>query len=286
MAVNFTSYQQTVMAKELQVGHDENLVGVNFCNQNFIGDAMNAAAVTVNKISGGTVKDYVAGADDNAESPTTTPVTVNIDHKKTIITTFDEVEGGQTADFGELQTKRIYKDGVKLANEEDVTIFTEIAKAVKEPNVLGTDSAPLAITDAASAMNIIRDLETKLDEANVPVEGRKLAMPPAFYNVITADPTYSTAMSVSKNNATGDMGTGFIGQLLSFDCYKTTNIPKTAGGKYQVIASHPDLNTLVPQQTFTKFKDGKGASIDAVNVNVYGVKAIYDDSAKAIVDFQ
>ena len=286
MAVNFTSYQQTVMAKELQVGHEANLVGVNFCNQDFVGDAMSAAAVTVNKISGGTVKNYVAGADDNAESPTTTPVTVPIDHKKTIITTFDEVEGGQTADFGELQTKRIYKDGVKLANEEDVAIFTEIAGAVTAGNTLGDDTTPVSVTTAAAAMGVIRDLETKLDDALVPVQGRKLAMPPAFYNIITADPDYSIALSVSKNNATGDMGTGYIGQLLSFDCYKTTNIPKTTGNNYQVIASHPDLNTLVPQQTFTKFKDGKGASIDAVNINVYGVKAIYEDSAKAIVAFQ
>lgn len=282
-----SSFQPTIWAKELQRGLEKSLVSENFCNHNYEGDAANAVSVKINTVGAHTVTDYAAGTPLVYQTPSLSDTTLNLDKKKVIPLAYDDIELAQTADGGRVMTTDMEQAGYDLAAEQDATVFAAILGSVEAGNTIGSDASPVDCSDSAKALALISDLVTKADEANMPTQNRVLACPPAFYNKLISDPKVSMALSMSKSAQTGDLGTGYQGEILGVRVYKSNNLAKTTGDKEQVLLSHPRFNTVANQQN--KVKSGNmesqvGQWVQAINV--YGVKAVITKSVKGIVAFQ
>lgn len=282
-----SSFQPTIWAKELQRGLEKTLVSERFVNHNYEGDAANAVSVKINVVGAHTVADYAAGTPLEYQSPNLSDTTLNLDKKKVIPLSYDDVELAQTADGGRLMVEDMAQAGYDLAAEQDATVFAAILGAVESGNTLGSDANPVDASDSAKALAVIRNLVTLADKANMPVDGRVLACPPDFYNNLISDPKVSMALSMSKSAQTGDLGTGYQGDIMGVRVYKSNNLAKTTtNSREQVLLSHPRFNTVANQQN--RIKSGNmesqvGQWVQAINV--YGVKAVITKSVKAIVSF-
>jgi hypothetical protein len=153
---------------------------------------------------------------------------------------------------------------------------------------LGTAGAPLTVTkDGASAttsvVDLIVDMGTVLDEANVPESDRYLIIPARMAGLIKKS-------ELKDASLTGDSITpvrnGRLGMIDRFTLYVSHNL-NVASGKTSIIAGHKmgftfasqmtEMETLRAQSTFGNIIRG---------LQVYGYKVVKPEAlAQAVVQF-
>ena len=123
--------------------------------------------------------------------------------------------------------------------------FTPHGQTGARDHILGSDSAT-DLTDAnyttvgtgnldvgfgtneVDPLDVLATMARKLDEANVPEEGRWVVAPPAFYEQLAK--TESKLMSVDFNGGQGSIRNGLVssGKIRGFEMYKSNNLPTAA----------------------------------------------------------
>ncbi len=142
---------------------------------------------------------------------------------------------------------------------------------VPTANLVGTDGAPITPTKD-TAYEYLVDLNIKLDEANVPSEGRFAIVPPWFEGLLLKDNRF-VAAGTSKTDEV--LRNGLIGRAAGMDIYKSNNTPNTAGTLYKVIAGHPMAYTFAEQIVKTEAYRPEKRFSDAVKgLHVYGGKLV------------
>lgn len=137
--------------------------------------------------------------------------------------------------------------------------------------------ATTAVTSAAAnAYTLLVDLKVKLDEKNVPGDGRWVIVPPWYHGLLLKDNRFIDA---SASGSTEALTNGRVGRAAGFDVRVSNNAPLITGDDYAVIAGHNSAITYAEQinkvealRLETKFADGiRGLA-------VYGAKLIRPDS--------
>ena len=280
MSVN--SFIQTIWYSKLNADLKPRLVGEAFVNHDVEGEVLSGGSVKINRIGDVTIRDYNGGTityDDVA----TTAATLNIDHEKAAAIKIDDVDKVQVRDGGELMSKYIERMTAGIAQDLDVATFTEISGAATSANTLGDDTTPIVVTTSTAAKKLLLDLKTLADEANVPDEARRLACPPAFENLLLADPYINIAVPTAANS----LKAGYIGKLYGIELYKTNNIPKTTGGNSVILLSHPMFTTEINQlQKLEAMRDPDSFKDLVRCLSVSGRKTIMPEGViKAVVTF-
>ena len=108
-------------------------------------------------------------------------------------------------------------------------------------------------------------LGTKLDEADVPGEGRWLILSPAAYAMLVSSPSFIKKGDISQELVMA----GAVGECNGFTVFKSNNIPASSTGKKVfAIAGHPDFCTRVEEwqvaPAINDIKDGKHIGSSAV----------------------
>ena len=96
-----------------------------------------------------------------------------------------------------------------------------------------------AFTDAA-----FRGLIQKMDDADVPMDGRSFIVPPSLRNAIMGIDRYTSTDFVNGKG----VETGKIGNLYGVDVYVSTNVPTLESGVRGAQLIHKDTNVLAEQQ--------------------------------------
>ena len=99
----------------------------------------------------------------------------------------------------------------------------------------------------------LRDAIQILDDANVPMDGRKLVIPPSAKNAMLGIERY---VSTDFKNGMG-VQTGMIGEVYGIDVYCSTNIPASAEGEKPCLLFHTDALVIAEQmsiRTQTQYK--------------------------------
>lgn len=141
---------------------------------------------------------------------------------------------------------------------------------------LGTTASPLTVTkDGAggttSIIDLIVDMGTVLDEANVPESGRFIVLPAKACGLIKKSELKDASLS---GDGTSILRNGRLGQIDRFTVYMSHNL-KVDTGKFNVIAGHKmgftfasqmtEMETLRSEQTFGNIIRG---------LQVYGYKVV------------
>ena len=98
-----------------------------------------------------------------------------------------------------------------------------------------------------------RDAIQLLDDADVPMENRKLVVPPSARNHIMGIDRYVSSDFVNGRGVVN----GKIGELYGVDCYVSTNLPANASGEKPCLLFHTDALVLAEQmsiRTQTQYK--------------------------------
>lgn len=151
----------------------------------------------------------------------------------------------------------------------DAAVGTGVEPATGAVDLLGSDGS------GVDALDLMARMARKLDDENVPEEGRWFVAPPTFYEELSQ--SGSKLLSVDFNAGQGSIRNGLVstGKLRGFNMYKSNNIaaPTTATGK--VLAGH--MSSVSTAQTITStevIRDPDSFGDIVRGLHVYGAKVL------------
>tara|TARA_R110001599_G_C12164344_1_gene652563 strand:- start:6 stop:890 length:885 start_codon:yes stop_codon:yes gene_type:complete len=182
-----------------------------------------------------------------------------------------------TGDAGYALAKKVEDDIFLLGQSTQGGNGANWAKA-KE---IAADGALTDYTGAAQAFNDagFRNLIQMLDDADVPMDGRSLILPPSARNTVMGITRYTSSDFVTGQTVVN----GKIGNLYGVDVYISNNCPVDGANKIGML-QHKDAFVLVEQMSVrsqTQYKQEFLADLFTSDT-IYGTGVLRDTSAVAI----
>ncbi len=226
-------------------------------------------SVKINAVGDITIKDYDKNTEiDSAENLNDAGQELLIDQAKYFNFKVDDIDKVQTN--ANVMAEAMSRAGYGLRDKVDIFIASSHV-LVPVANFVGTDGSPIVPTKA-DAYDYLVDLNTKLDEANVPAEGRFCIVPPWFEGLLLKDSRFIAAGTAKTDDV---IRNGMIGRAAGFDIYKSNNTPNTTGTLYKVIAGHPMAYSFAEQIVKTEAYRPEKSFADAVKgMHCYGGKLV------------
>ncbi len=245
-------------------------------NRNYEGEIRNAGdTVRIRSISRPTIASYTKGSTTiTPEQLTDAQRALVIDQAKYFAFELDDIDAAQSTG-GELDEALVEASyGLRdLADQYVAGLYTGAASA----NAIGT----VSVTTAALAYTQLRRLSVKLDEANVPSEGRFVVVPPWYHGLLLEDDRF---VRVDASGSTEGLRNGMIGRALGFDVLKSNNVPLVTGDDYAVMAGHPSAISFAEQIVKVETYRPQDSFSDAIKgLHVYGAKLVRPDSIATVV---
>lgn len=269
-----TSFIPELWEARLLAHLDKTHVATAFVNRDYEGEIKQKGdTVHVNTLGAITVRDYTPGTPITVEALSTTDQTLVIDCDQYFAFSVEDLDKVQAA--GPLVDKATQGAAYSVADKVDTKIFATIAAAAPSGNTIGTNANKIALTSANVYENILK-LKTKLDNASVPSNSRKLAITPDIEALLLLDNRFVAA---GVQQSEDRLENGFVGRVAGFDVYKTLNLPANT-----VIATAPFATSFAEQLVSTEALRSEAAFADIVRGHdVYGVKTFYADAVAKLI---
>ena len=245
-----------------------------------------------------TIREYVKGQNLVVENPDSPKLQLLIDKGEYFSCIEDDIDRVQSdvklMDMWSKDASEQMK--VKIDQRVLTDMLPDIAAANKGATAgqqsaafnLGTTGSPLTVTkDGASAttpvIDLIVDMGTVLDEANVPESDRYLVIPARMAGLIKKSELKDASLS---GDSASPIRNGRLGMIDRFTIYVSHNL-SVSSGKTSIIAGHKmgftfasqmtEMETLRAQSTFGNIVRG---------LQVYGYKVVKPEAlAQAVVQF-
>lgn len=272
-----TTFIPELWSARLLYALEKSHIATNLVNRDYEGLIQNQGdTVHIGSIGAITVSSYTANSDmSDPETLATTDQTLVIDQAKYFNFQIDDVDKVQAA--GDLIDTAMGRAAYALADTSDAYLLGVIAAGADNGNVIGTKSAPIALTAANVYENLVK-LRTVLDKQNVPTSGRTVVIPPDVYALLLNDTThFAIAQRETGENL---IVNGLVGRIAGFDVYMSNNAVSAADGGsegsttyYSVTAQVADATTYAEQIIKTEAYRLEKRFADGVKgLHVYGAK--------------
>lgn len=133
----------------------------------------------------------------------------------------DDIDARQVRDGGALMSEAARKAAYGLRDKADQYVAGKLASAAG--NGLGVVDASATVT--AVYDSVIVPMSVKLDEANMPTEGRWLAVSPATHAKLLLD---SRFIKANESGTMSGLRNGIVGEAGGFTIVKSNNMPTRA----------------------------------------------------------
>lgn len=192
-----------------------------------------------------------------------------IDQAKFFNFTYDDIDNAQQA--VNTMDAAMQSAAYKLKDAADSFIAGHYVHAPADTGV-GDDTTPLNALAANVAYKLLVDLGTKLDERNVPSDGRSVIVPPFFHGALLQDDRF---VKTGGANAEARLQNGMVGEAAGFRVLKSNNVPNTSSTKYKVIALHPMAFSFAEQIVKVEsYRVEKQFANGAKGLHVYGGRLV------------
>ena len=187
-----------------------------------------------------------------------------------------------TSDAGYALAKQVDTDLIQLGRGVqggNGTIAYDKAVIAGDGTTLYTGSNENAITDAG-----IRKVIQTLDDADVPMDGRVLVLPPVARNVMMGLDRFTEQAFVGEVGSGNTIRNGQIGNVYGVKVYVSTNCETATGAARIGIMFHKDAFVLAEQlgvRSQTQYKQEYLGTLFTSDM-LYGVKELRDEAAVAI----
>ena len=239
MSVN--TFKRNVWAAHLLTELQKNLVSQAFVNHNYEGLVPGAKSVTINTLGDIAINDY-DGSDIVFEELSTTDQTLLLDYQKDFAFEVKDVDKAQVANSGELMTQAMKKAAYKLGDDRDAKNFSTLVEGAGV--TIGSVDEPIKVTTSAEAKALLLKLREAATKANVPKNGRRVAVSPEFQTALLSD----TTLQMATPTADDVLKVGYLGTLFGLEIYETNNMPRdTVNDLDYAVLSHPDFMTEASQ---------------------------------------
>ena len=159
------------------------------------------------------------------------------------------------------------------------TIAYDKAVIASDGSTLYTGANEAAITDAG-----IRKVIQTLDDADVPMDGRVLVLPPVARNVMMGLARFTEQAFVGEVGGGNTIRNGEIGNVYGVKVYVSTNCETATGDARIGMMFHKDAFVLAEQlgvRSQTQYKQEYLGTLFTSDM-LYGVKELRDEAAVAI----
>jgi hypothetical protein len=197
-----------------------------------------------------------------------------VDQAKYFAFKIDDVDKAQAR--GDVMNPAMNEAAYGLADVADqyvAGLYTGVASA----NAVGT----VSVTSADLAYTQLVTLWTKLTNANVPMQGRYVVVPPWYYALLLSNDKFINA---DKAGTAAGLREGLVGRALGFDVYVSNNCVVPTGDDYVVQAGTPGAVTFADQIIQTEAVRLETSFGDGVRgLNVYGARLVRPDGIATVV---
>lgn len=258
----FTSFIPQIWNAQMLLDYRETAVAGNLVNRNYEGDASSGNVVKINTASAVAIKDYAANSRTTTADPiASTSVDLLIDQEKNFDFYVDDIDRAQAA--GTLDAYSV-SAAQGMAEDADQFILSTVSGAV-------THETATTLSTGDDALNILRDLHKKLNQAKVPM-GQRVAVINAEFEALLLEAA-SKITNVDKSGSPAGLRDASLGRLLNFDVVRSENLPVTA--KPQVVAWYQPAVAFVSQVTETEALRATDKFADRIRgLHVYGGKVV------------
>ena len=251
--------------------------GPGIVNRDYEGEISEAGdTVRITSISDPTVATYVPNVTTiTPEELTDAQRTLVIDQVKYFAFKVDDVDARQAK--GDVIPEAMSRAAYKLADVVDQYVagmYTGIPSAnVASAITIDTSNPTSWATESAKAYNdVLVPLKVKLDEANVPTEGRYCVVPPVVHGVLLRDDRFIRMDAAGTGEG---LRNGMVGRAAGFDVLVSNNVPTTSAGVYVVTAGIDTAISFAEQINKTEAYRPEGGFSDAVKgLALYGGKLV------------
>ena len=188
-----------------------------------------------------------------------------------------------TDDAGYALAKQVDTDMVQLGRNMNAGDGT----ADYDTGLTGTDGKTVYDGSNAGALTdiAIRNVIQKLDDQDVPTQGRFFLIPPSARNTLMGLDRYTAMDFVGEAASANTIRNGQIGNLYGIPVYVTSNADTTTNGDRVCLMGHKDAAVLVEQlnvRSQTQYKQDYLSTLYTSDT-IYGVKELREDSAYGLV---
>jgi len=266
-----TNFQPEIWSATLLTSLKKSLVfaAPGVCNRNYEGEiTAGGDSVRIISISRPSIGTYVKGSTTvTPQALTDAERTLLIDQQKYFAFYIDDIDKAQAKAGGALMTEAAQESAYGLRDVADqyvAGLYTGIASG----NAISTT----AITTSALAVTGLLNLKTKLDNVDVPTQGRYVIIPP-WYHALLLGSTLFTAVDSSGNSE--GLRNGTVGRAYGFDILLSNNCVNVTGDDWIVQAGIPGAITYADQIIEVEGYRPESAFSDALKgLHVYGAKVV------------
>lgn len=227
--------------------------------------------VKINNIGRISVGDYTKNTNmPDPETLTDETRTLVIDQAKFFNFQVDDVDKIQQNP--KLMDEAMREAAYALRNAADQFIASHYTDAYHQ---IGNDATPVEPTKN-DAYEYLVDLSVKLDEADIPEQGRFVIVPPWYEGLMLKDDRFVKTGSLPAEDR---LVNGVIGRAAGFLVLKSNNVPKVTGQgvveNYKIIAGHNIAWSFAEQVNQVEAYRPEKRFADAVKgLHLYGAKVV------------
>lgn len=241
-------------------------------NRDYEGEiAQMGDTVHINSIGDPTVSTYNRGDVLTYEDLDTADQLLTIDTAKYFAFKVDDIDKRQAMGTG--VTEAMKRAAYKVQKDVDTAVEALFAGAASA-NLVNSGSAVQVDTAAKAYDNVLVELKTELDEADVPEEGRFVCVPPWFHGRLLKDDRFVRADAAGRLD-NGVQGNGAVGTAAGFTVLVSNACALVTGDDYRVSAGIPQAITYAEQIAETEALRLQTTFADAVRgLYLYGMKLV------------
>ena len=273
-----SSFVPEIWSAALLENLKKNLVFGGLCNRDYEGEIANAGdTVRITSISRPAVSDYTPNSGTIVPSELfDAQRSLVIDQLKVVSFKVDDVDARQAA--GNVLPAATLECSYALADVADQFVAS-LYTGIQSANAI---TGPIAVTGGGTAPwtnvwdQILVPLSVKLDEANVPRQGRWVVIPPWIQGALIRDDRF---VRMDASGTTEGLRNGQVGRAAGFDIIMSNNCPVPGANQSAIIAGVNTAITYAEQILKMEAFRPEASFSDAVKLlHVYGARLVRPDS--------
>ena len=280
-----------VWSDEIVAAYKKNLVAANlFKKMSFVGKK--GDTVHIPSPTRGTASLKAENTQVTLQAATEGDIAVSIDKHYEYSRLIEDIVEAQALS----SLRRFYTDdaGYALAKQVDTSLiqlgrgFNGSTGATYGGAYIGGDGTTAYTSGSSNASALtsagIRRTVQRLDDADVPMEGRFFLIPPSARNTLMGISEYTAQSFVGEVGAGNTIRNGEIGSLYGIPVFVSSNADTATGGARIALMGHKDSAVLVEQQgvrSQTQYKQEYLGTLYTADT-LYGVKELRDGACIAL----
>jgi hypothetical protein len=269
-----TKFQPEVWAATLLATLEKSLVyaGAPCVNRDYEGDiSQYGDTVHIVSVADPTISTYTKDTDLTVQVLTDSEQLLLVDQAKAFAFEVDDIDARQVRNDGGPMTQAAQRAAFGLRDVADQYVAGLMKAGVNASNALGAVTVSTTPTDAYD--KVLVPLAQKLDEANVPSEGRFVVVTPAFYAKLRLDGRFIKANESGRQA----LHNGDVGDAAGFRISMSNNAPAGASTGKMIIAGSPIATSYAEQISKVEaFRPEKRFADALKGLHLYGSKVVRD----------